>query len=149
MSFSKDITRRHFLIMISSVLTVVVGIIFSWMGLSSVGFFNRRKRILTLDPPEVYPLGTRRIIGEIILIHDREGFCALSSKCTHLGCTLIPTGQGFDCPCHGSRFSIDGRRLAGPATKNLVWYKLGINSRGELIAYLDEIVSYEERIWRA
>ena len=46
---------------------------------------------------------------------------ALSSRCTHLGCTLNydPVSQRFRCPCHGSVFDLSGERLAGPARKPL------------------------------
>lgn len=58
----------------------------------------------------------------IIISRFESGFHVLSSRCTHNGCTVNP----FDpllgvhrCPCHGSRFAIDGSLLAGPATSGL------------------------------
>ncbi len=64
----------------------------------------------------------------------REDIAVLVGICTHLGCspTYIPemgpaAGQGDDwvggyyCPCHGSRFDLSGRVMAGsPAPTNLV-----------------------------
>lgn len=42
-------------------------------------------------------------------------------RCPHLGCALKWNAQehSWDCPCHGSRFSQDGRLLDNPATGNL------------------------------
>ena len=39
-------------------------------------------------------------------------------RCPHLGCALKYNREehSWDCPCHGSRFSEDGKRLDGPAT---------------------------------
>ena len=39
-------------------------------------------------------------------------------RCTHLGCALKwnPQERGWDCPCHGSRFSEDGGLFDNPAT---------------------------------
>lgn len=45
----------------------------------------------------------------------------LESKCTHLYCTLVWNHEekSWDCPCHGSRFGIDGDVLTAPAVKGL------------------------------
>lgn len=56
------------------------------------------------------------------LYRDEDGAMhAVSATCTHLGCTLsFNAGEkSWDCPCHGSRFDIDGEVLQGPAVKKL------------------------------
>jgi len=42
-------------------------------------------------------------------------------RCPHLGCALKwnPQEHSWDCPCHGSRFNVDGKLLDNPATGNL------------------------------
>ncbi|MDQ6722423.1 MAG: Rieske 2Fe-2S domain-containing protein [Candidatus Dormibacteraeota bacterium] len=47
-------------------------------------------------------------------------------NCSHLGCSIAlnPTANTFDCPCHGSRFHLDGTVLQGPAPaplSDLTW----------------------------
>src|SRR5438270_6830294 len=46
---------------------------------------------------------------------------AVAATCTHLGCRLAfnTAERSWDCPCHGSRFDVEGRVLQGPATKDL------------------------------
>lgn len=52
---------------------------------------------------------------------EQHQFHALSAACTHIKCTVgwNNTEQTWDCPCHGSRFSIDGEVLNAPARKHL------------------------------
>lgn len=42
-------------------------------------------------------------------------------RCPHLGCALKwnPAEHTWDCPCHGSRFTLDGTLIDNPATKDL------------------------------
>ncbi|HSN92939.1 MAG TPA: Rieske 2Fe-2S domain-containing protein [Anaeromyxobacteraceae bacterium] len=68
----------------------------------------------------------------VALFRDSAGAVyAVSRVCTHLGCIVRPSPAGFDCPCHGSRFSADGAVKRGPAPKALAWHpvtKLGANA---------------------
>jgi glycine/D-amino acid oxidase-like deaminating enzyme/nitrite reductase/ring-hydroxylating ferredoxin subunit len=53
---------------------------------------------------------------------DGEGVLhAVSPTCTHMGCEVRfnPAERSWDCPCHGSRFAVDGAVLEGPAVKPL------------------------------
>jgi len=49
------------------------------------------------------------------------GFLALSSKCTHLGCTVPwdEKNKVFPCPCHASTFDLRGDVLSAPAPRAL------------------------------
>lgn len=49
------------------------------------------------------------------------GLMALFQRCVHLGCRVPWCGpsQGFECPCHGSKYNAIGEYFAGPAPRNL------------------------------
>jgi cytochrome b6-f complex iron-sulfur subunit len=92
-----------------------------------------------LGPAENYPLGTRIILPEIpaMLIHAEQGFTAISLVCTHLGCTVGQSTDGFACPCHGSRFDADGNVTHGPAAKPLTSLRIEISENNKLILHTD------------
>jgi glycine/D-amino acid oxidase-like deaminating enzyme/nitrite reductase/ring-hydroxylating ferredoxin subunit len=52
---------------------------------------------------------------------DSGALYALSAVCTHLGCIVSwnAAERSWDCPCHGSRFGVDGAVLQAPATEPL------------------------------
>jgi cytochrome b6-f complex iron-sulfur subunit len=58
------------------------------------------------------------------LFRDDDGVYAISIVCTHLGCIVKPTANGFECPCHGSGFARDGAVVRGPAPQPLSWIKV-------------------------
>jgi glycine/D-amino acid oxidase-like deaminating enzyme/nitrite reductase/ring-hydroxylating ferredoxin subunit len=83
-------------------------------------------RPVSQAPISEIPIGEGRIVkdnGERLAVYrDHDGRVhALSSVCTHQGCQVAFNAleRSWDCPCHGSRFDIDGRVLDGPATKPL------------------------------
>jgi Rieske Fe-S protein len=67
------------------------------------------------------PVGGGVIVDETVVTQPAPGdFKGFSSTCTHAGCTLRDVAGGtINCPCHGSKFNLDGTVANGPATKPL------------------------------
>jgi Rieske Fe-S protein len=67
------------------------------------------------------PVGGGVIVGDTVVTQPTAGvFKGLSSVCTHAGCNVNAIADGtIDCPCHGSKFNLDGTVAHGPATKPL------------------------------
>jgi len=61
---------------------------------------------------------------QVAVFRDAQGVYAISIICTHLGCVVKPTAEGFECPCHGSRFARDGAVTKGPAPRALPWLQV-------------------------
>ena len=68
---------------------------------------------------------------QVAIFRDAEGVHAVSTVCTHLGCVVKPNPEGFECPCHGSRFARDGGVTKGPAPRALPW--LQVSSKGGIL----------------
>lgn len=60
-------------------------------------------------------------VGAVYLKREGDHVEALNVVCPHAGCSvnLAPGGSHFSCPCHRSRFSLDGSREEGPAPRGL------------------------------
>ena len=59
---------------------------------------------------------------KLAIYKDKNGSIhALSPICTHVGCEVKWNNAEltWDCPCHGSRFDLDGRVIEGPAATDL------------------------------
>lgn len=62
--------------------------------------------------------------GDVALFLVKESatqVAVLSQTCPHVGCKLAFNAKTkqFDCPCHASHFSIEGKKLGGPAPRDM------------------------------
>lgn len=64
-----------------------------------------------------------RADGKPCAVHrdDQGELHAVSAVCTHLGCIVAFNNaeRTWECPCHGSRFGVDGEVVQGPALRPL------------------------------
>ena len=132
-------SRRSFL----KTLWVILGIAAAGEFIAVIiAFLSRRKpesnsgktwNILEAGHVDRFPLNsvTANIQGRFYLCRMSDGgFIALSSKCTHLGCT-VPWNdkeKRFACPCHGSSFDIAGSVITSPAPRPLDIYPVHIEN---------------------
>jgi cytochrome b6-f complex iron-sulfur subunit len=65
----------------------------------------------------------------------RDIIYALSTTCTHLGCTpnWLDSEKKFKCPCHGSGFKISGVNFEGPAPRPLERYAIRRGDDGQIV----------------
>jgi cytochrome b6-f complex iron-sulfur subunit len=96
--------------------------------------------------PEEFAPGTVLVLPKhkVYVVRTAEGFYAISSICTHLGCMTKYDKEAarFACPCHGSRFTLDGTVAAGPAPHPLPRLALSIE-RGVLVVDAGKRVAHD------
>ena len=66
--------------------------------------------------------GITKIKKHDVFIYKKENSIkVLDAHCTHMGCILnyYEDKKEFICPCHHSHFTMDGKRIKGPAKRNL------------------------------
>jgi cytochrome b6-f complex iron-sulfur subunit len=86
-----------------------------------------------VEVPAPLPLSGVHTAHDFLLFATPEGVTAVSRICTHLGCRInYQQDKGYiECPCHHSRFTTEGKRIAGPAEKNLPQYEVTLKKDGE------------------
>jgi menaquinol-cytochrome c reductase iron-sulfur subunit len=144
----KDSNRRGFLVASIYTLTTVI---FTAFGIPAVPylFLPPRGRKTTqwveagevsevmAENPQQITFRRNRIDGWKIYSESASAWAvkeangsitAFSPWCTHLGCAYHwdESQRVFSCPCHGSRFSEDGKVLVGPALRPLDRYEVRI-----------------------
>ena len=89
-------------------------------------FVGDRLRPAQAGSAQEVPRGEAKVVrdgpGKTGVYRDEDGgLHAVSLRCTHLGCLLRfnSAERSWDCPCHGSRFDVDGEVLEGPAVRPL------------------------------
>lgn len=97
--------------------------------------------------PEEYVIGTLTYVeaARAYIGRDQRGFYALAAICTHLGCTPRLEEKQFVCPCHGSRFDLNGDVLAGPAKRPLDRIMVGLAASGKLFIDRSRIAAADSR----
>ena len=75
----------------------------------------------TLASTTEVPVGSGIIVDDTVLTQPVAGeFKGFSNVCTHTGCKLNAVADGtINCPCHGSKFNLDGTVAQGPAARPL------------------------------
>jgi cytochrome b6-f complex iron-sulfur subunit len=87
----------------------------------------------SVPEPEAEPY--RDTQGRFFLVNiPDDGVQALYWKCVHLGCTVpwVEGEQRFHCPCHGSIYTYNGNREAGPAARALDAMPVTVDDNGNV-----------------
>jgi len=127
----EPVARRDFLGL------AALGSMAAAFGLSILGMLKLPKAAVSATPAKKFSFALPDTLADneafippgrnVAVFRDGEGVFAISTVCTHLGCIVKTSANGFDCPCHGSGFTKDGTVRKGPAPKALPWLKVSRN----------------------
>jgi cytochrome b6-f complex iron-sulfur subunit len=150
----------------------------SWMGVAWTAFTASMVATATatgrfmfpnvlFEPPATFKAGTPDEIqpGQVDerfkqkfgvwLVKDNDvqtgafGIYALSTVCTHLGCTpnWLQGEQKFKCPCHGSGYYKNGINFEGPTPRPLERYAISLADDGQILVDKNSKFQYEKGQW--
>jgi cytochrome b6-f complex iron-sulfur subunit len=90
-----------------------------------------------IGAPEDFPVNSVSFLREqqVFIVRTNDGFSAVSAVCTHLGCITEwkPDDNLIACPCHGSKFNREGKKVAGPAPQPLPHFTMLLAADGQLV----------------
>ena len=137
-STQPDTTRRQFLTRIFKWIMAIAAAAFVYPLLRFTGFTVKPQPRYIVIRKNISTGGSYTEHDFILFLFD-HGPVAISRRCTHLGCR-VHYRQELDlieCPCHQSRFTLTGERIAGPAEKNLAVFPVRIlqDDTGEVNGY--------------
>ena len=84
------------------------------------------------------------------IVRDDEKIYALSTVCTHLGCTpnWLTNENKFKCPCHGSGFYKTGINYEGPAPRPLERFRISLADDGQILVDKTKKYQQEKGEWK-
>ena len=140
-----------------------------WLAFAAAtgGFFTVMIRFLfpnvLFEPPQSFKVGFPDEFAKgkvdtrfkkqhaVWIIRDDKSIYALSTVCTHLGCTpnWLEAEQKYKCPCHGSGFRKDGINFEGPAPRPLERYAISLASDGQILVDKTRSFKWEKGEWES
>jgi cytochrome b6-f complex iron-sulfur subunit len=77
--------------------------------------------------------------GRFWVSRPESGLVVLFGVCTHLGCLpkWSDTNLRFECPCHGSKYELDGLYIEGPAPRSLDRFSTTVTFEDGTTAVMD------------
>ena len=143
-------SRREFIKRFSVWAAVFAGVLASISLLRQfVPRLTRHQKRFKIGRKNNFPVNTFTYLTErkLFIYRDHEGVRAVSAVCTHLGCIIEKSEEGFQCPCHGSCYNEDGEVLSGAATKDLPWYSLDKDVDGQIVVDQSRLVDPDQKFY--
>jgi cytochrome b6-f complex iron-sulfur subunit len=142
-------SRRSFLARLPVLLALTAGILAAFSLLrQAVPRLSKATRLIKIGNINRFPVNRFTYLedGKLFVYRDHEGISAVSAICTHLGCVVEKSDEGFLCPCHGSCYNDAGEVVSGAASKDLSWFMVTKAADGQLVIDLTRRVSPDYKL---
>lgn len=156
-SAGSGISRRSFISWIGVAWVSFTGAV-TMASVSTLRFFFPN---VLFEPPQTFRAGfpSEFQVGRVdnrfkeshgvFVVRSETELYALSTVCTHLGCTpnWLEAESKFKCPCHGSGFYITGINFEGPAPRPLERFRIVLADDGQVLIDKTKIYRQEKGEW--
>jgi cytochrome b6-f complex iron-sulfur subunit len=157
----KQAGRRFFLLaLVDSWFAVAWTTMAASLGLMTLGTLRFLFPNVLTEPPSKVKAGLPESYeeGKVVdkfkdqnfwIVRNEGKIYALSTTCTHLGCTpnWLESAGKFKCPCHGSGFFISGINFEGPAPRPLERWGVSIGDDGQIVVDKSKKFQQERGEW--
>lgn len=141
----QGVTRRDFLGLAAfgTAILASLGALAAGLRFVKADLYSEESKKFKIGRIENFPVGTTRKIDEknVFIFSDDDGLYAISAVCTHLGCIVSLAEFGFQCPCHGSKYTQAGNVIGGPAPRPLEWFEIAQEVDGTLFVDAGRVVT--------
>lgn len=78
----------------------------------------------------VYAVAGKERKARVFIVSSSDRLTVLSAVCSHLGCLVNyrKETREFVCPCHGGKYDIAGKNIAGPPPMPLTAYPVEVRN---------------------
>jgi cytochrome b6-f complex iron-sulfur subunit len=143
-----DFTRRYFLQVLAAGAATTAGVLYgcSSQNSSEPETFGD----VTAGNLSSFQSGTVQTVpgSPAFVDRDSNGLYAMTTTCTHAGCDMSsnrPLTTDIVCPCHQSRFDLNGDVLQGPASSPLTHFAVSVAVDGTITVHGGQRVSASTR----
>jgi cytochrome b6-f complex iron-sulfur subunit/menaquinol-cytochrome c reductase iron-sulfur subunit len=73
------------------------------------------------DERDAFTVTRNQMLGSVWVMRKGDAVQVLSATCPHLGCSvdIASDKKSFACPCHASKFNLEGAAEAGPSPRSM------------------------------
>lgn len=120
----------------------------SWIDVGPLARFPEGKALkvpIVAERRDAWNRFAPRSLGGVVVIRGGETVQVFSAVCPHNGCAVFVSEAALVCPCHDSRFTLEGKQTTGESPRDLDPLEARVADGRVLVLYQRFVVGTEER----